>query len=97
MNLTLNDGSVFSNSYAMISSRLLMIYVMDGVSDLRAVFDAFIDSEKTAMIRYIDIQHNETVYRGYTKLIAVRDEGHGLITVVLDMPEEETEIVSDGE
>lgn len=87
MELTLNDGTVFQNSYAMISSRLLMVYIQDGVSDLRTVFDALIDPEKTAVISSVDYAGKETVFRGYTKLVAVRDEGNGLITAVLDKPE----------
>lgn len=97
MILTLNDGSIFLNSYAIISSRLLMVYVRDESSDLRAVFDALIDPEKTVVVHSIDITEHETIFRGYTKLIAVRDEGNGLITAVLDMPDEEMEIVNDGE
>ena len=88
MELTLNDGTVFQNSYAMISSRLLMVYIQDGVSDLRTVFDALIDPEKTAVISSVDFAGKETIFRGYTKLIAVRDEGNGLITAVLDKPEQ---------
>lgn len=88
MEMTLTDGTVFQNSYAMISSRLLMVYIQDEVSDLRTVFDALIDPEKTEVISSVDYTGQETVFRGYTKLIAVRDEGNGLITAVLDKPEE---------
>ena len=92
MTLTLNDGTVFQNSYAMISSRLLMVYIDDGESDLRTVFDALIDPEKTAIVTSVDYSGQESVFRGYTKLIAVRDEGGGLITAVLDKPEEPAEV-----
>lgn len=97
MEMTLADGTVFQNSYAMISSRLLMVYIQDGVSDLRTVFDALIDPEKTAVVSSVDYAGKETVFRGYTKLIAVRDEGDGLFTAVLDRPDEETRLASDGE
>lgn len=88
MELTLNDGTVFQNSYAMISSHLLMVYIQDGVSNLRTVFDALIDPEKTAVVSSVDYVGQETVFRGYTKLTAVRDEGNGLITAVLDKLEQ---------
>lgn len=97
MTLTLSDGTVFQNSYAMISSRLMMVYVQDGISDLRAVFESFIDSAKTTAVTSVDYSGAETVIRGYTKLIAVRDEGDGLFTAVLDRPDEETRLASDGE
>ena len=97
MTLTLNDGTVFQNSYAMISSRLMMVYIQDGISDLRVVFESFIDSAKTTAVTSVDYAGAETVIRGYTKLIAVRDEGDGLFTAVLDRPDEETRLASDGE
>lgn len=97
MTLTLSDGTVFQNSYAMISSRLMMVYIQDETSDLRVVFEAFIDSEKTTVVTSVDYDGKETVIRGYTKLISVRDEGDGLFTAVLDRPDEETRLASDGE
>lgn len=46
MTLTLSDGTVFHNSHAIENGTNLHIYVQDGQSDIRDVFEAFIDSEK---------------------------------------------------
>lgn len=83
MTLTLSDETVFQNSHAIESGANLYIYVQDGKSGLREVFEAFIDSEKTAEIRFHGLDNQVSVFRGYNKLIAVRDEGRGLITAVL--------------
>lgn len=90
MTLKLNDGTIFNKSYAMISSRLLMVYIQDENSTLRTVFDTLSDPEKTSVVRSVDYMERETVITGYTKLVAVRDEGNGLLTAVLDKPEEIT-------
>lgn len=80
--LTLNDGTVFGNhSHARESGKTLFVYISDG-SGIREVFEALIDPEKTAHIEY----HYSTAvlnFDGFTKLIAVRDEGGGLVTAVL--------------
>lgn len=80
--LILNDGSIFVNSHVILNGTLF-VYIKDGVSGLREVFDALIDPLKTAKITFSDYDGTKKVYRGYKKLIAVRDEGNGLITAVL--------------
>lgn len=85
--IILKDGTTFDNASIISNGGCLYVYVNDGVSWIKTVFDSFIDSEKTAEIKFVTGEH-ETVYDGYTKLIAVRDEGNGLITAVLDKPEE---------
>lgn len=80
--LILSDGSLFVNSYVILNGTLF-VYIRDGVSGLREVFDALIDPVKTAKITFTDFDGSKTVYMGYKKLIAVRDEGNGLITAVL--------------
>ena len=80
--LILNDGSSFLNSNAIESLGNLYIYVRDGTSGIRDVFEAFIDPEKTAHI--VHEYYGSTVeFDGYTELIAVRNEGNGLITAML--------------
>lgn len=83
MKLTLNDGTVFENSHAIENGGSLFIYVQDGQSGIRDVFEAFIEPEKTAEIRFEGFDGNVSVFTGYNRVIAVRDEGKGLITAVL--------------
>ena len=77
--LTLNDGTELNGS--VIDSGELFLYVNE--SDIQTVFNLLIDPEKTAVIIYTQNNADQETYRGYTKLIAVRDEGRGLITAVL--------------
>lgn len=83
MKLTLSDNTVFENSHAIENGTNLHIYVQDGESGIRQVFEAFIEPQKTAEIQYEDMAGQVTVFSGYNRLIAVRDEGRGLITAVL--------------
>ena len=78
--LTLNDGTEIQLGSAILSGNLFL-YIRG--EDLRTVFDQLIDPEKTKKITYTEINGEETEYRRYDKLIAVRDEGNGLITAVL--------------
>lgn len=78
--LTLNDGTVLENASALLS-RDLFLYVNG--SDLRTVFDLLIEPENTEKIIYTMVNGEDVIYVGYEKLIAVRDEGNGLITAVL--------------
>ena len=83
MKLTLNDGKVFENSHAIEIGNDLFVYVQDGISDIRAVFENLIDAKKTSNIEYEDYGEHVTLFNGFSRLIAVRDEGNGLITAVL--------------
>lgn len=85
--IILKDGMVFENSNIISNGGSLYVYVRDETSCIKTVFNSFIDPEKTAEIKCVYGEH-ETEYKGYTKLIAVRDEGNGLITAVLDKPEQ---------
>ena len=79
--LTLNDGTVMSGSTLLESNGHLFIYVMNG-SGIRDVFNLMIEPTKTC--RITAEQNGETLVKeGFTKLIAVRDEGNGLITATL--------------
>lgn len=79
--LTLNDGTVMSGSTLLESNGHLFIYVMNG-SGIRDVFNLMIEPTKTC--RITAAQNGETLVKeGFTRLIAVRDEGNGLITATL--------------
>ena len=81
--LTLNDGTVFQNSSALVSTGNLFVYILQAGVTLTDVFNAFVDPEKTERIVYTQVNAEEIVFTGYEKLIAVRDEGYGLFTAVL--------------
>lgn len=82
--LTLNDGTVLLNSYALLSTGNLFIYVHHEKIDIAGVFNAFVDPAKTSTIIYTQVNGEKTTFTGYVKLIAVRDEGDGLYTAVLN-------------
>lgn len=81
--LTLNDGTVFQNSSALVSTGNLFVYIQQAGVTLTDVFNAFVDPDKTGQIVYTQVNAEEIVFTGYEKLIAVRDEGDGLFTAVL--------------
>ena len=83
MKLILNDGTIFENSHAIENGNNLYVYIQDGTSGIRDVFDAFIDPAKTSRIEFVGYDGNTIVFRGYNRLIAVRDEGREQITAVL--------------
>lgn len=79
--LTLNDGTIMTGSTILESSGQLFVYVMNG-SGIRDVFNLMIEPTKTC--RITAAQSGETLVKeGFTKLVAVRDEGNGLITAAL--------------
>lgn len=82
--LTLNDGTVWTDSSAILSGSLFL-YVKN--ETMRDVFDALIDPEKTARIVYTMNNGDTAAFDGFTRLRAVRDEGGGLITAVLERGE----------
>ena len=77
--LKLNDGSILDGN-ALLSGDLFL-YVNG--SDLQTVFSLLIDPNKTKKIVYTMINETKQTFTGYKRLIAVRDEGNGLITAVL--------------
>lgn len=80
--LTLNDGTILENSHIIQSDNSLFIYISNGF-DIKQVFDLMYDPEKTKKIVFSSFGSLAGTYKGYKKLIAVRDEGNGLITAVL--------------
>ena len=78
--LTLNDGTVLENSHA-VFSRDLFLYIR-GLTMAEA-FELLIAPEKVEKITFTQINGDEVVYEGFTKLTAVRDEDNGLVTAVL--------------
>ena len=82
--LTLSDGTVLENSSAIEDEDTYSLYVYTRNDyTLKEIFDPLYDPEKTAEITYTQINGVDIVFTGYTRLIAVRNEGHGLITAVL--------------
>ena len=80
--LTLNDGTVLENSHAIENNDRLFIYVENG-STISQVFEIFIDPEKTKKITFTNLDSSQITWRGYKRLMDVRDEEHGLITAML--------------
>ena len=80
--LTLNDGTILENSHVLESNGNLFVYV-NGELTIKDVFDLMYDPEKTKKIVFEISGSKAGTYRGYKKLIAVRDEGNGLVTAVL--------------
>ena len=79
--LTLSNDVAF-DGFALISTQLFL-YINN--SDLRTVFDAFYNKPNdTGTIVYTMNNGEDVTYDGFTKLIAVRDEGNNLITVVME-------------
>ena len=82
--LTFKNGYILTNSSAILSGSLFLY--MRGIS-IRKACDLLIEPLNTAEIVYTQMNGDTAVYEGYTKLTAVRDEGGGLITAVLDKGE----------
>ena len=74
--IVLNDGTTW-NGYVILSGGHLFLYI-DG-QGLKAVFDKLIVPAKAKKVTYNSGGQSQ-VYKGYSKLIAVRDEGNGLVT-----------------
>lgn len=77
--LTLNDGTEFNGDA--IFSDDLFLYVHG--ESMQTVFDSLIDPNNTSEIVYTQVNGEDISFTGYTKLIAVRDEGNDLVTAVL--------------
>ena len=78
--LTLNNGAVLEDASAILSGDLFL-YIKG--QTLEGAFDLLIVPENTERIIYTMSNGAEVVYEGFRRLIAVRDEGMGLITAVL--------------
>lgn len=76
--LTLNNGIVLENSYAIESTGMLFLYSQSGYNILE-LCGLLYPAENTRLITAED----EKVYAGYNKLVSVRDEENNMITAVL--------------
>ena len=74
--IVLNDGTTWSG-YVILSGGHLFLYIDGQV--LKTVFDKLIVPAKAKKVTYNSGGQSQ-VYKGYSKLIAVRDEGNGLVT-----------------
>ena len=75
--ITLDGGTEFAGYVLNVGD--LFVYVFN--STMYNVFNAFI--ENTGAIVYTQANGEEITFTGYTKLIAVRDEGNNLVTAVI--------------
>ena len=82
--LTLSNGTVLENSNAIEDdeSSSLFVYTRNGYT-IKDIFDLLYNPENTQEISYRQVNGDTVVFRGYTRLKAVRDEGRGVITAVL--------------
>ena len=82
--LTLNDETVLENSYVIEDeeSRTLFLYTQNEYT-LKDVFDNLYDQEKAKKIVMSNDDDVVHTFKGYKRLIAVRDEGRGMVTAVL--------------
>lgn len=79
MKLTLENGTEFDGNALLISDLFLYIYG----ETIMYVFNSLVDPQGTSTIKYTQANGEEVTFEGYTKIIAVRDEGSGLITAVM--------------
>ena len=77
--IALKNGFDFNGYIVMYGD--LFLYMMG--ADMQDVFTALIEPSNTAEIVYTQANGESITFAGYTKLIAVRDEGNALITAVL--------------
>lgn len=82
--LRLTDGTELTGNAIKSGDLFLYIYGLE----IQEVFAMLIDREKVRRVVYIQVDGTETAFNGYIRLIAVRDEGDGLITAVLRKGEE---------
>jgi len=78
--IVLNDGTTWSG-YVLVSGNQLFFYVNG--QTLKQVFDKLIVTTKAKKVTYNSGGQSQ-VFKGYSKLIAVRDEGNDLITAVTE-------------
>ena len=80
MSLKLSDGTVWEGAYLLNVDGRLFLYIPGAA--MRDVFDKLIEPANTGAISFTE-GRDETVYEGFTRLTAVRDEENGMITAVL--------------
>ena len=74
------DGTEVNES-RLIQDRDLFLYMKD--VSFKSAFKLITDTKKTKRIIYLDNGGGSTTFTGYTKPVALRDEGNGLTTAVL--------------
>ena len=80
--ITLNDGTTYDKSHAILSGDNLFLYICDGTSDIKDAFNALTDAEKTAKIetsRY----GIESTYEGFTHFKSISEDSATQISVYL--------------
>lgn len=80
--ITLKDGTELSNSYVIQDGHNLYVYISNGLS-FKQVFGLLSETERTEKIEKTTLSGTIETYTDYTDLIALRNEGNGLITAVL--------------
>ena len=79
--LTLNDGTVLENSYAVETMNNLFLYIRNGMTMMQ-VFMLMFDQSKISMIKYT-AGTVVTEFGGYTMVQGITQEHGGMISVVL--------------
>ena len=82
--LRLTDGTELNGNAIKSGDLFLYIYGLE----IQEVFALLINREKVRRVIFIQNDGTETAFDGFIRLIAVRDEGDGLITAVLRKGEE---------
>lgn len=85
--LTFSNKQVLEHSSALRSGGDLFLYMRG--TGLRGAFELLIEPENTVKILFTQLNGDMVLFQGFTKLTALRDEGEGLITAVLEKGETE--------
>ena len=78
--IVLNDGTTWNGNIIQTGNQLFF-YVYG--QTLKQVFDKLIVASKAKKVTYTSGGQSQ-IFKGYSKLIAVRDEGNNLITAVTE-------------
>lgn len=76
--ITLADGTVIQNAYAMLVDGNLFIYINDTGADIGQIFDLLRNAKKTKRIRS-QAFGDDVTYQKYTKIYFIREEDNGFI------------------
>ena len=79
--LTLNDGTVLENSYAVETMNNLFLYIRNGMTMMQ-VFMLMFDQSKIELIKYT-AGTVVSEFGGYTMVQGITQEHGGMISVVL--------------
>ena len=75
--ITLADGTVIQNAYAMLVDGNLFIYI-NASADIGQIFDLLRNPKKTKRIRS-QAFGDDVTYQKYTKIYFIREEDNGFI------------------